>query len=113
MSQFVQVIFARDLSADPGGVLRVSGTRVPLDSVVDLYDEGASAEEIVEQFDTLTLADVHPVLGYYLRHQDEIRAHLADEDRWAAERRTEVEAKYSNKPLRERLRKAKKGRSGE
>ena len=44
------------LNEDKNGVFRVAGTRVPLDAVVDMYDEGASAEEIVEQFDTLSLS---------------------------------------------------------
>ena len=95
------------LSADSLGVLRVGATRVPFDSVVDLYDEGASAEEIVEQFDALELADVHLVLGYLLRHEAEVRAALEAEDREAASRRTRVESEFGSTPLRNRLRKAK------
>jgi uncharacterized protein (DUF433 family) len=100
------------LTADANGVLRVSGTRVPMDAIVDLYDDGASAEEIVEQFDALSLSDVHLVLGYYLRHETEVKAHLEREDQHAAGRRRRIEAEFSSKPLRKRLRKAKQRRDG-
>ncbi len=98
------------LAADENGVLRVSGTRVPLDAVVDMFDEGASPEGIVEQFDALMLDDVYAVITYYLRHHDDVQAHLAEEDRKSEEARKQFEAQYSNRSLRERFRKLKRRR---
>jgi len=98
------------LVADQEGVLRIAGTRVPLDAVIDLFDEGASPEEIVEQFDTLQLGDVYAVIGYYLHHRDEVIAHLSEEDRNAKVERQRIEARYSSRPLRERLRRIKEAR---
>ena len=95
------------LEADENGVLRVSGTRVPLDAVVDLFDEGASPEGIMEQFDALRLDDVYAVITYYLRHHDDVQAHLAEEDRKSEETRKRF-AQYSNNALRERFRKLKR-----
>jgi len=92
------------LSEDALGVLRVADTRVSLDAVVDLYDEGASAEEIAEQFDILALADVHLVLGYLLRHERDVRQHLEREDAESAGRRAALEEEFGNALLRERLR---------
>jgi uncharacterized protein (DUF433 family) len=100
------------IAIDEMGVLRVADTRVPLDSIVDLFDSGASPEEIVDQFDTLKLADVYAVITYYLRHRDEVRTHLAGEDRKAREERERIEAEFSNRPLTERLRRIKKERKG-
>src|SRR5262245_14738026 len=98
------------LVEDQKGVLRVAGTRVPLDALIDLFDEGASPEEIVEQFDALQLADVYTVIGYYLRHRNAVHAHLAKEDRSAKEERQRIEARFSNRPLVERLRRTKEAR---
>lgn len=53
------------LEMDAHGVIRVGKTRVTLDTVVAAFDEGATAEEIVQQYPTLLLADVYSVIGYY------------------------------------------------
>ncbi len=43
------------LVADTNGVIRVSKTRITLDTVVTTFLEGATAEEIVEQYPSLQL----------------------------------------------------------
>lgn len=53
------------LSNDADGVIRISGTRVTLDSIVGAYLNGLSADSISEQFPTIPLADIHAVLSYY------------------------------------------------
>jgi hypothetical protein len=72
-----------------------------------MFDDGACPEEIVEQFDVLRLDDVYAVITYYLRHREEVRAQLAQEDRNADEVRQRTEAEYSSTPLRARLRRSK------
>src|SRR4051794_38547514 len=69
------------LSSDPlpmkqdlDGVLRVGGTRVTLDVVVEAFDEGATPEEIVQQYPTLHL--VYVVVAYMLRHRPEVDTYL-------------------------------------
>ena len=51
------------LAADSGGVLRVGGTRVTLESLVHCFHEGATAEEIALRFPTLELADVYSAVA--------------------------------------------------
>jgi uncharacterized protein (DUF433 family) len=68
------------------GGIRVGGTRVTLDTVVAAFDSGATAEEIVQQYPSLTLADVYSVIAYYLRHESKVRAYLAERQRKAAQR---------------------------
>jgi uncharacterized protein (DUF433 family) len=58
------------LKADSDGVIRVGGTRVTLATIVIAFHQGATAETIVQQYPSLTLADVYAVIGYYLRHQN-------------------------------------------
>ena len=57
------------LTADSDGVIRVAGTRVTLDTVAEAFQQGATAEEIVQQYPSLSLADVYSVFGYLLRNQ--------------------------------------------
>jgi uncharacterized protein (DUF433 family) len=64
------------LLVDDDGVVRVGGTRVTLDTIVTAFNEGANAEEIVQQYPSLSLADVYAVIGYYLRRRSEIDDYL-------------------------------------
>ncbi len=64
------------LRADEGGAVRVGKSRVSLDLVVAQYENGMTPEDLVRAYDSLDLADVHAVIGYYLRHRDEVRAYL-------------------------------------
>jgi uncharacterized protein (DUF433 family) len=57
--------------------MRVRGTRITLDSVLAAFREGATAEEIVQQYPSVSLADVYQVIGYCLRHPAELEAYLA------------------------------------
>jgi len=47
------------LAADAQGVIRVGGTRVTLDTVVSAFYEGATPEEITQQYPSLELGDVY------------------------------------------------------
>lgn len=91
------------LRTDEGGVLRVGNTRVSLDSVVYNYKNGATAEQITDAFPTLDLADIHLVIGYYLRHRKEVEDYLADQEHQAAEIRQRIESIVANGDIRERL----------
>jgi uncharacterized protein (DUF433 family) len=79
------------------GVMRVRGTRITLDSVFAAFQEGATPEEIVQQYSSISLADVCQVIGYCLRHSSELEAYFArrqeqirltrelNESRWPAD----------------------------
>jgi uncharacterized protein (DUF433 family) len=67
------------LAKDGDDVLRVGGTRVPLETVVTAFDLGGTPEEIAQDFPVLTLDDVYAVLTYYLRHREEVRTPQAIE----------------------------------
>ena len=73
------------LASDGTGTVRVAGTRVTLDTVIEHFRTGASAEAIAERFPVLSAADVHAVLAYYLRHRDELDRYLAEQGRQADE----------------------------
>jgi uncharacterized protein (DUF433 family) len=91
------------LHADDEGVLRVGKTRVTLDSVVSAFQEGATAEEIAQQYPSLELADIYSVIGYYLRRRAEIDSYLEARRERAADVRQENESRHDPAGVRERL----------
>jgi len=91
------------LRTDAAGVLRVGKTRVSLDSVIAAFNEGATPEEIVQQYDVLSLAEVYAVIGYYLENQSEIDSYLAERHTQREQLRQELEARHQPQGIRQRL----------
>jgi len=91
------------LSAYEAGVLLVAGTRVSLDSVVYAFDEGATPEEIAQDFPSLGLADIYSVIGYYLQNRAEVGEYLRQRKARRERLKTEAESRFNPQGLRERL----------
>jgi uncharacterized protein (DUF433 family) len=91
------------LNIDAHGVIRVGKTRVTLDTLVEAFNEGATAEEIVQQYPSLQLADVYAAIAYYLRRQEEVAAYLQQRRARAEQVQRENEARHSPIGIRERL----------
>jgi len=91
------------LQVDADGVVRVGGTRVTLDTIVIAFQQGATAEEIAQQYATVTLPDIYAAIAYYLRHHEEVEAYLAEGQRQGDALRQKQEAKYDRQGIRERL----------
>jgi uncharacterized protein (DUF433 family) len=91
------------LSEDSDGVIRVGGTRVPLERVIFEWKTGASAEAISESFPVLELADIYASIAYYLHHREEIEAYIRRRDGEAERVRGELEKRFPQHGLRERL----------
>lgn len=91
------------IQTDSDGVIRVAGTRVTLDTLVAAFEMGATAEEIVQQYPSVALADVYSVIAYYLRHQSEIRAYLGQRQQHAANLREQNERQFDPSGVRKRL----------
>lgn len=97
------------LEMDAGGLVRIAKTRVTLDSVIAAFHDGASAEQIVEQYPSLDLAVVYAVIGYYLRHQDEVHAYLEEGARQESAIRQQIELRWPPAGIRNRLLARRKG----
>jgi len=91
------------LAAGPDGVIRVAGTRVTLDTVAYAFEHGATAEEMVQQYPSLPLAEVYSVLGYLLSHRTEVEAYLADRAQHRSTVRAEAERRLDPRGIRARL----------
>jgi uncharacterized protein (DUF433 family) len=91
------------LRTDDHGVLRVGKTRVPLDTVVYAFNQGASAEEIVMSYPSLELGDVYAVVNYYLHNRTEVDTYLSQREAESARIREENEKRFTQKGIRTRL----------
>ena len=91
------------LTADAGGVVRVGTTRVTLDTIVSAFQDGSTAEEIAEQYPSVTLAQVYAVIAYYLAHRVEVENYLMIRARQTGEARQANERLFSSVGVRSRL----------
>ena len=94
---------APPVSTDPDRVVRVAGTRVTLDTVVEAFEEGFSPEEIQQQYPSLGLGDVYGAIAYYLNHRAEVAAYLEERRRQAATVRSEIDSRQDRAEFRRRL----------
>lgn len=88
---------------DEDGVAWVGQTRVPIDTVIEHFNEGDSPAEIVYGYPTLKLEDVYAVLAYYLQHRREIDDYMAFNAREAEKLKRQIEAEFPPHGIRERL----------
>lgn len=89
------------------GTIRIGRSRVSLDSVVHHCKLGATAEQIAYTFPSLSLADIHVAIAYYLTHREEIEEYLQRQEAEADEiqRRIESDPEHQKRmtELRERI----------
>jgi uncharacterized protein (DUF433 family) len=64
------------LRFDAHGVCRVAGTRVTLLTLIEAFLEGATPEEIYQEYPTVSLAGVYTVIVFYLGNRDKIDGYL-------------------------------------
>jgi uncharacterized protein (DUF433 family) len=92
----------RYVRADEQGVLRVGDTRVPLDSMVAAFENGASRETIQQQYPALSLELVYGSIAYYLADPESVQHYLHRQEAVWEEWRTRASSRSS--PILERLR---------
>ena len=59
------------------GEIRLTGHRIDLMHVVDLFNEGRSPEQIRDEFPTLPLDSVQQAVDFYAANRDEVDAYVA------------------------------------
>lgn len=91
------------IMTDIDGVIRVGGTRVRLDTVVYAYNEGATPEEIVEQYPSLDLAAVYAVISYYLQNRAQVESYLGERQKERERVKQLNEARLDPHGIRDRL----------
>lgn len=103
MTDLIFQVEAPPLETSEDGVVRVGGTRVTLETIISVFKNGATAEEIAQKYPTVSLADIYATIAYYLNHRPEIERYLEEQERISEEVRRENEARFNSVGIRERL----------
>lgn len=91
------------------GVFKVGDSRVSLDSVIHDFNNGADATEIQHNYDSLSLAQVHSAIAYYLHNKASVDDYLAAREQDRDRSWQEHEAQNPRKMTREILLRRKNG----
>ena len=87
----------------PEGVVRVRGTRIPIETIVYAYRNGQTPEEMHIDYPTLQLPDIYAVIAYYLQWQEEVDQYVKEWEIEAERIRSEMLAIWPQEGLREKL----------
>lgn len=80
------------LAVTEQGTIRIKGSRVSLDSIIHHFKLGATAEQIVQSFPSLTLGEVYSSIAYYLTHRQHVEEYLLNQQQEADELQKHLEA---------------------
>jgi len=74
------------------GAIRIKGTRIGIEIILDDYLNGHSPEEIAVRYRNLTLKQVYAAITYYFYNQEKMDAYLNEwrkgfEEAWLEQRR--------------------------
>jgi len=88
---------------DEAGGIRISQSRVTLDSLLAAYHIGSTPEEIAIQYDVLSLSEIYATIAYYLTHRQQIDNYLDQRRQNAQQYRQKLTQDNNLVNLRERL----------
>lgn len=86
------------------GSIRIGSSRVTLDSVVHEFIQGATAEQIQDDFPSLSLREIYGAISYYLEHEERVSEYLQRREEEAQKVRAEIEDRPRVETLRRRVR---------
>ena len=86
------------------GTIRVKGTRLLIDMIINEYKSGAIPEEIVDSFPSVEVAEVYAIIAYYLTHKEQVEKYLEKQENEAAEVRKLIESMPNYHEKRNQLR---------
>ena len=90
---------------EAGPKARIAGHRIRVQDVAIWHEKlGMSPDDIVDQYPTITLADIHAALAYYWDHREDIERAIAEEHALVEELRRN----YTS-PLQEKLKRRARG----
>jgi uncharacterized protein (DUF433 family) len=81
-ARHIESVYVESRPGVCGGAPVIRGTRFPVRSVaVYVLRQGMTAEEMVREWDTLTLAQIHGALAFYYDHKDEVDRDIEENSR--------------------------------
>lgn len=84
MATAPKVVASAQITKTPGvcgGQAVIDGTRIRVKNIAVLLKAGQTPQQILGQYPSLNLAQVHYAIGYYYEHQDEIEAEITADER--------------------------------
>jgi uncharacterized protein (DUF433 family) len=86
-----------------GGRPRIDGHRIQVEDIAIWHERmGMSPDEIVSEFPSITLADVHAALAYYYENRERIDADIESAKKLGEEMRVKVGPSLLQERLRQR-----------
>lgn len=85
------------------GSIRITGSRVPIESILHHFKLGATAERIQDSFPSLTLHEIYGTIFYYLQNAEVVEEYLRRQDESEEEGKRFIERHFDTKDLRERI----------
>lgn len=89
------------------GSIRVKGSRLLVDMIINAHERGDTPEDIADSFPAVKPAEVYSIIAYYLTHKTEFEKYLAKRQAEAEEIRQKIESDPKHqariKELRQKL----------
>jgi uncharacterized protein (DUF433 family) len=92
------------LIQEANGTVRITGSRVTLDTVIGAFQKGATAEQIQDSFPSLSLAQIYGAIAYYLDHEDDVETYLRERRAEREAIKHEIESQQDTAGFRARIR---------
>jgi uncharacterized protein (DUF433 family) len=90
--------------------IRIKGHRIAIEHVIEIYEQGVSAEEIAKvHYPSLTLEEVYATLTYYLHNRDAVNAYNKQGEEIAEAYYQEWLRNHKPSPVEEKLRSLRAG----
>ena len=84
--------------------IRVTGSRIPLDTIVRCVEMGDTPEVIQDNFPSLTLEQINAVIGWYLDNRADVDEYIREREVEAEKVRLELESRPESIAFREKMR---------
>ena len=85
------------------GTIRIQGSRVKLDNIINEFKAGATAEQIQDSFPSAALREIYGAIFYYLENQEAIEQYLRLQSEAEEEGVRFIDDHFDNTALRERI----------
>ena len=97
-----------DFIADPAEAIRLKGTRVDLQDVIELHRLGVPPERIADRYAGVDLLSIYGAVAYFLANREAVETYLARREAVAHDNR-ERSRRQSPSPALDRVRALKAG----
>ena len=92
------------LIQEADGTVRITGSRVTLDTIIGAFQKGATAEQIQDSFPSLSLAHIYGAIAYYLEHEAVVDTYFRERRAEAESVKHEIEGQQDTVGFRARMR---------